>query len=162
MSRDQRRTSSWTRPIAEMYCTLHLLVGHMGRSSLRVVVAVDDASIRARIRRALNATTDIALVATARDGAEAWGLALTLSPDVLVLGDRMPIIGGLEVLARLRQEMPAMRIVMCVNSSATCIDAAELGASGCVPKDWPLDTLLSAIRTAGDVAIDPIVDDRSG
>jgi DNA-binding NarL/FixJ family response regulator len=119
------------------------------RSPLRVVIAVADASIRARIRGALDATTDLALVAAARDGSEAWGIAVTLSPDVLLLDERLPIMSGLEVLARLQSEMPSMQIVMYVDSPPTCIDAVELGAAGCIPKGWPLDALLSTIRAAG-------------
>ncbi len=114
-----------------------------------MVIAVEGASIRARIRAALDATTDLALVATARDGAEAWGIAVTLSPDLLVLDERLPIVNGLEVLVRLQREMPAIQVVMYVDSPPTCIDAAEFGAAGCVPKSWPLDALLSTIRAAG-------------
>ena len=115
---------------------------------MRVIVTDDDASVRERIRRALNATTDLELIATARDGAEAWRAALELRPDVLVLDDRMPIADGLGVLARLRREAPEIRIVMYVENPANCIDAAQLGAAGCVSKGWPPDALLSAIRAA--------------
>jgi DNA-binding NarL/FixJ family response regulator len=45
--------------------------------------------------------------------------------------------------------MPDMQIVMYVDNPPACIDAAELGAAGCVPKSWPLDALLSTIRAAG-------------
>ncbi len=114
-----------------------------------MAIAVEDASTRARIRELLDATTDLALVATARDGSEAWGIAVSLSPDVLVLDERLPIVDGLDVLARLRVEMPEVQIVMYVDSPAACIDAAELGAAGCVTKSWPLDALLSTIRAAG-------------
>ncbi len=129
-------------------------MGWTGASSLRVIVADDDASVRQRIRRAINTAPDLELIATARDGSEAWGTALELRPDVLVLDDRMPIVDGLGVLARLRREAPDIRIVMYVENPANCLEAAEFGAAGCVPKGWPLDALLSAIRTSGAEARD--------
>jgi len=129
-------------------------VGWTEASSLRVIVADDDASVRERIRRALSAAADLELIAMARDGAEAWRTALELSPDVLVLDDSLPIVDGLDVLARLRTEAPDIRIVMHVENPANCIDAAELGATGCVSKGWPLDALLSTIRAAGGAARD--------
>src|SRR6266545_6000426 len=96
-----------------------------------------------RVRRAPSATTDLELIATARDGAEAWRCALELTIDALVLDDSMPIVDGLGVLARLRGEAPDVRIVIHVENPANCIDAAELSAAGCVTKGWRLEALLS-------------------
>lgn len=117
-------------------------------SSLRVIVADDDASVRQRVRQALNATSDLDLIAMVRDGGEAWRAALEMMPDVLVLDDAMPIAGGLDVLTRLRTEAPQIRIVLHVDDPANCIDAAQLGAAGCAGKGMPLDALLSAIRAS--------------
>jgi len=126
----------------------------VGPSSLRVVVADDDASVRAVIRRALREEPDLELAGTARDGAEAWRTALDLSPDVLVLDDNMPAAGGLHVLARLRLERPDIKIVMYVTDAATCAGASALGAAGCVAKSESIETLVSAIRAAGSMAAD--------
>jgi DNA-binding NarL/FixJ family response regulator len=114
-----------------------------------VIVADDDALVREQIRRALIGTPDLQLVGSARDGAEAWTIALELSPDVLVLDDRLPIVDGLRVLARLRAEAPDIRIVMYVQDPATCLTAAELGAAGCVTKGGAPDALVTAIRASG-------------
>jgi DNA-binding NarL/FixJ family response regulator len=135
-------------------------VGWTGASPLRVIVADGDASVRQQIRYALDATPDLELIATARDGPEAWSSALELRPDVLVLDARLPIVDGRSVLMRLRTEAPDIRIVMYVESSAACRDAVDLGASGCVRKNAPLDILLSAIR-ASDPRAKPRVP-RSG
>ncbi|MDP9281686.1 MAG: response regulator transcription factor [Chloroflexota bacterium] len=115
-----------------------------------MIVADDDVSVREQVRRALNDAPDLELIATARDGAEAWRYALELSPDVLVLDDT--IVDGLGLLARLREEAPDVRIVMYVENPTNCIEAAEMGADGCVAKDWPLDALLSMIRRSGTAA----------
>jgi DNA-binding NarL/FixJ family response regulator len=124
-------------------------VGWAGASPLRVIVAHHDASVRQQIRQALDATPDLELIATARDGPEAWSSALELRPDVLVLDDRLPIVDGRSVLTRLRTEAPDIRVVMYVESSTACRDAVELGACGCVRKGAPLDDLFTTIRASG-------------
>ena len=121
-------------------------VGTTGASALRAIVADDDAFVRERIRGALSEAPDIELIATARGGAEALRIALELRPDVLVLDDNMPIVGGLAGLARLQSEAPEIRVVMYVESPGNCIDAAAMGAASCVIKGWPLDALVWAIR----------------
>jgi DNA-binding NarL/FixJ family response regulator len=122
------------------------VVGKAGASSLRVIVADDDASVRDDIRRALAEMTDLELVGTARDGAEAWNLALELQPDVLVLDDAMPIASGMNVAARLRTELPMLRIVMYVSAPENCLEAASVGAAACISKGRPFEELLAALR----------------
>jgi DNA-binding NarL/FixJ family response regulator len=123
-------------------------VGKAGASSLRVIVADDDASVRDDIRRALAEMTDLELVGTARDGAEAWNLTHELQPDVLVLDDAMPIANGLHVAARLRTELPLLRIVMYVSAPENCLEAASIGAAACISKGGPLEELLAVLRVA--------------
>jgi two-component system response regulator DesR len=122
------------------------VVGKAGASSLRVIVADDDASVRDDIRRALAEMTGLELVGTARDGAEAWNLALELQPDVLVLDDAMPIASGLDIAARLRTELPMLRIVMYVSAPENCLEAASVGVAACISKGRPLEELLAALR----------------
>jgi DNA-binding NarL/FixJ family response regulator len=122
------------------------VVGKAGASSLRVIVADDDTSVRDQLRRALAEMSDLELVGTARDGAEAWNLALELQPDVLVLDDAMPIANGLDVASRLRTELPMLRIVMYVSAPENCLEAASLGAAACISKGRPLEELLAALR----------------
>lgn len=121
-------------------------VGKAGASSLRVIIADDDASVRDDVRRALAEMTDLELVGTARDGAEAWNLVLQLQPDVLVLDDAMPIANGLDVASRLRTELPMLRIVMYVSAPENCLEAASIGAAACISKGRPLEELLAALR----------------
>jgi DNA-binding NarL/FixJ family response regulator len=123
-----------------------VVVGKAEASSLRVIVADDDASVRDQLRRALAEMTDLELVGTARDGAEAWNLVHELQPDVVVLDDGMPIASGLDVAARLRTELPELRIVMYVAKPENCLQAASIGVAACVNKWRPLEELLAAVR----------------
>ena len=127
------------------------MVGRAEASSLRVIVADDDASVRNDVRRALAATTDLELVGTARDGAEAWNAVHELRPDVVVLDDEMPT-SGLDVAARLRTELPELRIVMYVAKPENCLQARSIGVTACASKGRPLEELLGAIRGSGIAA----------
>lgn len=123
-------------------------MGKAGASSLRVVIADDDASVRDQLRRALAELTDLKLVGTARDGAEAWNAVHELRPDVVVLDDEMPT-SGLDVAVRLRTELSALRIVMYVAKPENCLQAATIGVAACVSKGRPLAELLAALRGSG-------------
>ena len=124
---------------------LFLAVGKAGALSLRVLIADDDASVRDQLRRALAQMTDVDLVGTARDGAEAWRAVYDLHPDVVVLDDEMPT-SGLDVASRLRSELPGLRIVMYVAKPENCLQAAAIGTAACVSKGRPLEELLAALR----------------
>jgi len=123
-------------------------VGKAGASSLRVVIADDDASVRDQLRRALAEVTDLELVGTARDGAAAWYAVHELRPDVVVLDDEMPT-SGLDVAVRLRTEMSGLRIVMYVAKPENCLQATRIGVAACVSKGRPLEELLAALRGSG-------------
>jgi DNA-binding NarL/FixJ family response regulator len=124
------------------------VVGKAEASSLRVIVADDDASVRNYLRRVLAEMTDLELVGTARDGAEAWNVVHELQADVVVLDDAMPT-NGLDVAARLRTELPGLRIVMYVGNPENCLQAASIGVAACISKGRPLEELLAAIRGSG-------------
>ena len=70
--------------------------------SIRVVVADDFPLVREGVVRALNADPAIEVVGQAENGQEALELAERLRPDVMILDLRMPDLGGLAVLDKLR------------------------------------------------------------
>lgn len=127
-------------------------MGKAGASSIRVVIADDDASVRDQLRRAFAEVADLELVGTARDGAEAWHAVYELRPDVVVLDDEMPT-RGLDVAARLRTELSGLRIVMYVAKPENCLQAATIGVAACISKGRPLEELLAALRGSGVPAI---------
>jgi DNA-binding NarL/FixJ family response regulator len=112
---------------------------------LRVLVADDHAMYRIAVQQLVNTAPDLEIAGVARDGAEAWSMTLELNPDVVVLDGDMPIVSGVEVLARLRTEMPQVRIVLNTSDPATSAIARGLGAE-CVAKEALPEILLAAIR----------------
>jgi DNA-binding NarL/FixJ family response regulator len=112
---------------------------------LRVLVADDHAMYRIAVQQLVNTAPDLEVAGVARDGAEAWSMTLELDPDVVVLDGDMPIVSGIEVLARLRTEMPRVRIVLNTSDPALAAMGRGLGAE-CVAKEAPPEILLAAIR----------------
>jgi CheY-like chemotaxis protein len=114
---------------------------------IRLVVADDHPSTRENLRYLLNAEPDIEVVGAARNGVEALRLILELAPDVAVLDREMPLLDGLQVAARLRQERPRVRVVLFTLDEDVF---GQLRDGVVVPKDAPAAVLLAAIRGPRD------------
>jgi len=115
----------------------------------RVVIADDNASVRAGLREAFASEKDFALVGAAADGAEALRLIEQTDPDIVVLDSDMPRQSGIEVLRTLHATMPEVRVVMFTLNDAIRDIALAAGAAAVVTKDTPLDSLLTELRRAG-------------
>lgn len=117
----------------------------MSERRMRVLVADDHAMYRIAVQQLVNTAPDLEVAGVARDGAEAWNMTLELNPDVVVLDSDMPIVSGIEVLTRLRTEMPRVRIVLNSSDAVASEIARRLGAD-CVAKEALPEILLAAIR----------------
>ena len=79
----------------------------------RVLLADDEEEIRAGISRKIDWTgLGFALVGEAENGAEALELSEQLKPDVVLTDIKMPFMDGLELCRRLRQSLPAAKLVV--------------------------------------------------
>lgn len=117
---------------------------------IRVVVADDFPLVREGVVRALDADPDIEVVAQARNGNEALQLAEELAPDIMILDLRMPDLGGLAVLDKLRTTRPEIRIIVMTASeqAGTLLDAVAAGAAGYLSKRSTGEELRQAVVTA--------------
>jgi DNA-binding NarL/FixJ family response regulator len=126
---------------------------------IRILLADDHAVLRAGLRALLAAQPDFEVIGEASDGGEAVRLARALSPDVVVMDIGMPGIGGMDATARLRREVPAVRILILSmhDDQGYLRQALKAGASGYVLKKAADTDLLAAIRAAarGEVFLDP-------
>jgi DNA-binding NarL/FixJ family response regulator len=119
------------------------------RVPLRVVIADDNASVREGLREVISAEDDLDLVGVAGDGAEALRLITEHRPDLVVLDNEMPQRSGVEVLRAVHDTMPETAIVMFTLDDSIRETALAAGAAAVLPKDTPIDTLLSEIRRHG-------------
>src|SRR5690349_1928333 len=133
---------------------------------ITVLLADDQALVRAGFRALLNAEPDIEVVAEAGDGLEAVQLAVQTRPDVVLMDIRMPGVDGLEATRRIAAE-PALagaRVVILTTFELDeyVFEALRTGASGFLVKDTEPVELLRAVRAvaAGDALLSPSVTRR--
>jgi len=133
--------------------------------SLGVLIADDQALVRAGFRMILEAEEDMEVVGEAADGREAVAEARRLRPDVVLMDVRMPDVDGIEATRRLLgQDGTEAKIVMLTtfDMDEYVYDALRAGASGFLLKDVPPEQLVAGIRAvaSGDALLAPSVTRR--
>ncbi len=116
----------------------------------RVIVADDFPLVREGFARALDADPAIEVIAQAQSGRQALDLAEKLEPDVMILDLRMPDLGGLAVLDKLRTSRPAVRVIVMTASEqdSMLLDAVAAGAAGYLSKCSTGEELRQEVITA--------------
>jgi DNA-binding NarL/FixJ family response regulator len=135
-------------------------------TSLRVLVADDQALVRAGFRALLEAEDDLTVVAEAADGEQAVALAREHAPDVALMDVRMPRLDGLEATARITADpcCTHTRVIVLTTFELDeyVFGALRAGASGFLLKDLEPADLLTAVRVvaAGEALLAPRVTRR--
>jgi DNA-binding NarL/FixJ family response regulator len=126
---------------------------------IRVLLADDQALVRAGFRLILDTEPDMEVVGEAGDGAETVEQALATNPDVVLMDVRMPALDGIEATRRLLANGQGSRVLMLTTFDLDeyVIDAFRAGASGFLLKTAPPDQLVTAVRTvhAGEALLAP-------
>jgi DNA-binding NarL/FixJ family response regulator len=128
---------------------------------IRVLIADDHTLVRAGIRALLQGLEGVEVVAEAGDGREALTLVETHRPDVLLTDIAMPHLNGLELAARVAQELAQTRVIMLSMhaSEEYASRALQAGAAGYLLKDSGLAELEIAVRAVarGETYLSPAV-----
>ncbi|CAN5362269.1 response regulator transcription factor [soil metagenome] len=133
---------------------------------IRVLLADDQALVRAGFRALLDAQDDIEVVGEVGDGEEAVRLATEFTPDVVLMDIRMPGVDGLEATRRIAgdERLAGTRVVILTTFGLDeyVFEAIRSGASGFLVKDTEPEELLQAVRVvaAGDALLSPSVTRR--
>ncbi|WP_405064218.1 response regulator transcription factor [Kribbella sp. NBC_01505] len=121
---------------------------------IRVILADDEAMVRAGIKGILTSDPGIEVVAEAGDGREAVELVIAHRPDVAVLDIRMPGVGGLAAAAGICERVPETAVVMLTTFSedSYIAEALRVGASGFLLKSGDPRELVAGVRAVAEGA----------
>ncbi|MGA5299461.1 response regulator [Nucisporomicrobium flavum] len=134
--------------------------------SVRVLIADDQALIRAGLAALFRAAPGLEVAGEACDGAEAVTLAEHTRPDVVLMDIRMPVLDGIgatrRILAAPEEQRPHVVVLTTFDLDEYVYTALGEGASGFLLKDTPPERIISAIHAvaAGDILIAPRITHR--
>ena len=130
--------------------------------SVRVLIADDQALVRAGFRKILEADPGIEVVGEAADGLEAVEHSRVHVPDVVLMDIRMPGLDGIAATRRLSEELkdgPRVLVLTTFGLEEYVYEALRAGASGFLLKDVPPEQLIGAVHVVarGDALLDPAI-----
>ena len=129
--------------------------------TIRVLLADDQALLRATFRILIDSCEDMTVVGEASDGAEALELTRAHHPDIVLMDIRMPGTDGLAATSAIcaDPELAATRVLILTTFETEdyVAQALRAGASGFLGKDVTADTLLAGLRTvaSGEALLSP-------
>lgn len=129
--------------------------------SIRILIADDDALLRAGLSAVLRTDPALELIGEAGDGLEAITLSQALCPHVILMDVRMPGIDGIEATRRIKANGTSSRILVLTTfpDDDYVAEALRAGASGFLLKRVAPERLLEAVHTiaAGNALLDATV-----
>ena len=132
--------------------------------TIRVLLADDHTIFRKSLREIIDRQSDMTVVGEAKDGVEAVNNAEELSPDIILMDIKMPILDGVKATRLIVGQDEQVGIVMLTmyHDDEYVFEALKAGAQGYVLKDSGLDELLEAIRSVRrrEPMIDPSIAGR--
>jgi DNA-binding NarL/FixJ family response regulator len=145
--------------------------GVQGVAPIRIIVADDHPVVRTGFAALLDTQPDFTVVGTACDGTEAVRACRELSPDVVLMDVRMPVMDGIEATRKLAGSWgpgpdgnpgPRILILTTFDLDHYVYDALCAGASGFLLKDVTAERLFDAVRVvaAGEALLAPAVTRR--
>lgn len=131
--------------------------------SITVLIADDQAVVRAGFAALLDAQDGIGVIGQAATGKEALTLSARLDPDVILMDVRMPEMDGIEATRRIlgpnypAAHVPRILMLTTFDIDDYVYDALQAGASGFLLKDALPEELVHAVRVvaAGDALLSP-------
>ena len=129
--------------------------------TVRVVLADDEAMVRAGLRLLIEGEPDLDVGGEAADGEDAVRVARSARPDVVLMDVRMPRMNGLDAARTVLAEVPGTRVLVLTtfDEDAVVDEALRRGVAGFLLKSSPPEEMLDAVRraAAGQGVIDPAV-----
>lgn len=128
---------------------------------IHILLVDDHPIVREGLRALLETQSDFDVIAECANGEEALRLNAILHPDMLLLDLEMPVLDGVETIRRLRQSLPAPRVIVftAFDNDERIIHAIQNGANGYLLKEAPRDEIFKAIRVTmeGGSLLQPVI-----
>jgi DNA-binding NarL/FixJ family response regulator len=114
---------------------------------IRLFIAENHDYLREQLKILLDTSEWITVVGEADNGKKTVDLCLKLQPDVVLMDAQMPFMDGFTATEMIRQQLPAIRVVMLSNGSqGEDARAAQSGASAFLLKPKTTDQIIKTIR----------------
>lgn len=123
-------------------------MSQQAKNTIRILTVDDHPLLREGIAAILGLQPDMQLVGEAEDGAQAIKIFRELRPDVTLMDLQMPILNGVETIARIRKDFPDARIIVLTTyaGDVQALRAMRAGAAGYLLKGALRRDLLDTIR----------------
>lgn len=120
----------------------------MTQSSIRVLLVDDQAIIRQGLKTLLELEPDLEIVGDGANGQIAVDLVQSLTPDVVLMDIRMPVMDGVAATQTIHRQFPNVKVLILTtfDDDDYVSEALRVGAIGYLLKDTPSEELASAIR----------------
>jgi DNA-binding NarL/FixJ family response regulator len=131
---------------------------------IRIMVIDDQAVVRQGFVSLINTVADMEVIAQGINGQQAIDLYRQHKPDITLMDLRMPVMSGVDAIAKIQREFPDARIIVLTtyDGDEDIYRALQAGAQGYLLKDMFFEELEEAIRTvhAGVRRLSPLVAER--
>jgi DNA-binding NarL/FixJ family response regulator len=136
----------------------------MSDNKIRIIVVDDQSVVRQGFVALINTVSDMEVVAEGINGEQAIELYRQHKPDVMLIDLRMPVIGGVEAITKIRQKFPEARLIVLTtyDGDEDIYRSLQAGAKGYLLKDMFFEELETAIRSvhAGARRIPAVIAER--
>ncbi|MEN6529548.1 MAG: response regulator transcription factor [Anaerolineaceae bacterium] len=128
---------------------------------IRLLICDDQSLFREALRTLLSSYHDLSVVGEAANGEEALRMAVSTSPDVVLMDLRMPVMDGVEATRRINQLGKGIKVIVLTtfDDDETIFEGLRAGAVGYLLKDVSSEKLVEAIQAAyqGDYFLLPSI-----
>ena len=126
---------------------------------IKILIVDDHTMVRDGLNTMLSCQDDFEVVGEATNGREATVMARDLTPDVILMDLRMPVMSGVDAMRIIGKDSPDIKIIVLTtfDTDEYIYDAIEAGARGYLLKDTSREELFSAVRAVcrGESQIQP-------
>ncbi|MBB4806490.1 DNA-binding NarL/FixJ family response regulator [Chryseobacterium defluvii] len=118
--------------------------------SISIAIVEDEKNYNNALKKVINYQNDMKVVAQFFDGSEALKKLADLSPDVVMMDIQLPDMLGIEIIEKLKKQMPGTQFIMCTSfeDDEKIFNSLKAGAVGYLIKGESMDKILTSIRDA--------------